>query len=91
VLGARHRAVADRFAGRGGVKGTARYADASWAPLATGALALDDALAAIDCEVEEFVERHSHAIVIGAVRALEVRPGPPLIYGQGQYNSLTPT
>ena len=27
----------------------------------------------------------------GAVRALEVRPGPPLIYGQGQYNSLTPT
>jgi len=25
------------------------------------------------------------------VRALEVRPGPPLIYGQGQYNSLTPT
>ena len=50
-----------------------------------------DALAAIDCEVEEFVERHSHAIVIGTVRALEVRPGPPLIYGQGQYGSLAPT
>jgi hypothetical protein len=25
------------------------------------------------------------------VRALEVRPGPPLIYGQGQYGSLAPT
>jgi flavin reductase (DIM6/NTAB) family NADH-FMN oxidoreductase RutF len=91
VLAARHRAVADRFAGRGGVKGAARYAEASWTPLATGALALDDALAAIDCEVEEFVERHSHAIVIGAVRALEVRPGSPLIYGQGQYGALAPT
>jgi hypothetical protein len=91
VLATRHRAVADRFAGRGGVKGAARYAEASWTPLATGALALDDALAAIDCEVEEFVERHSHAIVIGAVRALEVRPGLPLIYGQGQYGSLAPT
>jgi len=90
VLGARHREVADRFAGRGGTKGVARYAEASWSPLVTGALALDDALASIDCEAEEFIERHSHVIVIGAVRALQVREGRPLIYSQGEYAALAP-
>jgi flavin reductase (DIM6/NTAB) family NADH-FMN oxidoreductase RutF len=90
VLGARHRDVADRFAGRGGVKGVARYAEADWSALATGALALEGALASVDCEIEEFVERHSHVIVIGAVKALRVRPGQPLIYGQGEYGALAP-
>jgi len=90
VLGAGHRAVADRFAGRGRVKGAARYSGATWSPLATGALALDDALAAIDCEAEEFIERHTHFIVVGAVRALQVGEGRPLIYGQGDYGALAP-
>jgi flavin reductase (DIM6/NTAB) family NADH-FMN oxidoreductase RutF len=84
-LSAGQRDVADRFAGRGGVNGAARYADANWTTLATGALALDEALAAIDCEVDEFIERHSHVIVIGAVRAVVVRSGRPLIYAQGEY------
>jgi flavin reductase (DIM6/NTAB) family NADH-FMN oxidoreductase RutF len=91
VLASGHREIADRFAGRGGVKGAARYADAKWSRLATGALALDDAVASIDCEVEEFIERHSHVIVLGAVRALQVLPGHALIYGQGQYGAFAPT
>jgi flavin reductase (DIM6/NTAB) family NADH-FMN oxidoreductase RutF len=90
VLGVGHRAIADRFAGRGGVKGAARYAGAIWSPLVTGALALDDALAAIDCEAEEFIERHTHFIVVGAVRALRVGEGRPLVYGQGEYGVLAP-
>jgi flavin reductase (DIM6/NTAB) family NADH-FMN oxidoreductase RutF len=90
VLASRHGAVAERFAGRGGIKGVARYAGANWRSLATGALALEDALASIDCEVEEFIERHSHVIVVGAVRALVVRPGKPLVYGQGLYGTLAP-
>ena len=57
---------------------------------AKASLALDDALAAIDCEAEEFIERHSHVIVIGAVRALQVRAGRPLIYSQGEYGALAP-
>jgi len=48
-------------------------------------------VASIDCEVEEFIERHSHVIVLGAVRALQVRSGRALIYGQGQYGALAPT
>jgi len=88
VLGSRHRPIADRFAGRGGVKGAARYAEANWSPLVTGALALDDALASIDCAVDEFIERHSHFIVIGSVRALAVRPGKALIYAEGKYGAF---
>ena len=90
VLSARQREIADRFAGRGGIKGAARYAGSLWSRMATGALALDDALASIDCEVEEFIPRHSHVIVIGAVRALKVRSGRPLIYGLGGYGTLAP-
>lgn len=90
VLGARHRHVADRFAGRDGVKGAERYAGENWSVLATGALALEGALASIDCEVDEFIERHSHVIVIGAVKALQVCPGRPLLYGQGDYGAFTP-
>jgi len=47
------------------------------------------ALAAIDCEVEEVVERHSHAIVIGRVLdvAVSVRTAA-LAYWQGQYVAI---
>jgi 3-hydroxy-9,10-secoandrosta-1,3,5(10)-triene-9,17-dione monooxygenase reductase component len=90
ALASHHQAIADRFAGLGGVKGVARYAGASWSVLSTGALALDDCIASIDCEVEEFVERHSHTIVIGAVRAVRAIGGKPLLYSQGQYGEFAP-
>ena len=38
----------------------------------TGAPALVDALASLDCRVEEIFERHTHAIVIGGVQAVRV-------------------
>ncbi|ESX76629.1 hypothetical protein X758_02705 [Mesorhizobium sp. LSHC416B00] len=46
VLRADQIAIADRFAGRGGLKGQARYEGARWSTLASGALALEGALAA---------------------------------------------
>ena len=52
VLRDDQQAVAERFAGRGGLRGAHRYAQDAWAPLATGALALEGAVAAIDCELE---------------------------------------
>jgi len=88
ILGRHQHAVADRFAGRGGAKGVERYAGADWAPLATGALALAGALAAVDCELEEAIERHSHAIVIGRVTAVVVGDGGALIYANGRYGSF---
>jgi flavin reductase (DIM6/NTAB) family NADH-FMN oxidoreductase RutF len=85
VLGLHHQPVADRFAGRHGAKGAARYEGAHWEQLATGASALVDAVASVDCTIEEMIARHSHAILIGAVRAIRIRGGEPLVYAQGRY------
>ncbi len=88
LLAADHEAIANRFAGVSGVKGPARYVEADWRPQATGALALQGDLASIDCEVEEMIERHSHVIVIGAVRAITTQSGEPLVYSRGRYHRL---
>ena len=81
--------VAERFTGKGGLKGAERFAGADWIPGASGVPLLAGALAAIDCEVEDIVERHSHAIVIG--RVLELRLSSrtaALAYWQGQYVAI---
>jgi flavin reductase (DIM6/NTAB) family NADH-FMN oxidoreductase RutF len=88
VLRHDQQAVADRFAGRDGLRGMHRYAEASWAPLATGALALEGALAAIDCELEEAFERHSHALLLGRVSAITLGSGAALLYGDGRYSAF---
>lgn len=86
LLAARHEALAHRFSGRGGVHGPRRFEEARWITLATGAPVLSDALAAFDCLMEEVIERHSHAIVLGAVVSL--REGPEeaaLAHWRSQY------
>jgi flavin reductase (DIM6/NTAB) family NADH-FMN oxidoreductase RutF len=91
ILAADQQAIADRFAGRGGIKGKDRYDGADWRILETGALALDGALASIDCHVEEVVERHSHALIFGAVRAVVTGGGDALVYSHGRYGAhVTP-
>ena len=90
ILAHDHLHVADRFAGRGGAKGVARYEGAEWQTLSTGTLALAGALAAIDCEVEEALERHTHTILIGRVKALQLRDdAEPLLYWHGAYRLLS--
>jgi flavin reductase (DIM6/NTAB) family NADH-FMN oxidoreductase RutF len=59
--------IAERFTGKGGLKGAERFAGADWRTRVSGVPLLAGALVAIDCEVEDVVERHSHAIVIGRV------------------------
>jgi flavin reductase (DIM6/NTAB) family NADH-FMN oxidoreductase RutF len=96
VLHARHQGIADRFAGRNGVTGAQRYGEGRWITLATGACLLADALAAIDCELDEAIDRHSHAIVIGRVRAIHVGEGghvggggeAALVYWRGRYGAF---
>ena len=86
ILNADQLDLAERFAGRGGVKGADRFAGAKWRTGLSGTPLLEGALAAIDCDVEEVFERHSHAIVIG--RVLDVRTSElsgALIYWQRQY------
>jgi flavin reductase (DIM6/NTAB) family NADH-FMN oxidoreductase RutF len=81
--------VAERFAGKDGLKGAERFAGAAWTTRASGMPLLVGALAAIDCEVEEIVERHSHAIVIGRVLDLQLSTRTAaLAYWQGQYVAM---
>ena len=58
--------------------------------LATGAPALTDAIAVVDCAVEEVIERHSHAIVIGLAEAVHINGGEPLVYSNGQFGTFRP-
>ncbi|AWM26120.1 MAG: flavin reductase family protein [Sinorhizobium fredii] len=89
IVGAQHEVLANQFAGRGGLKGPDRYRGAEWTRLASGAPVLQDAAAAIDCEVEEAIERHSHAIVIGRVVGIRIGGGGSLLYREGRYFALS--
>jgi flavin reductase (DIM6/NTAB) family NADH-FMN oxidoreductase RutF len=90
VLAHDQRHVADSFAGRGGRKGIDRYLDAEWQELATGTLALKNALTVLDCELDDAIERHSHGILIGRVRAVTLRRNAePLLYWHGAYRHIT--
>ncbi len=89
VLAASHQSIADRFAGRGGIKGDERFAEGAWSRLVTGAPVLDGALAILDCEIEEAIERHSHTILIGRVKAIqEAGTEGALLYWRGLYGKL---
>jgi flavin reductase (DIM6/NTAB) family NADH-FMN oxidoreductase RutF len=81
--------IAERFTGKGGLKGADRFAGAGWMTRASGVPLLVGALAAIDCEVEDIVERHSHAIVIGRVLDVAVSARTAaLAYWQGRYVAI---
>jgi flavin reductase (DIM6/NTAB) family NADH-FMN oxidoreductase RutF len=89
LIAARHEALAHRFSGHGGAHGARRFDGAHWVTLSTGAPVLADAIAAFDCLLEEAIERHSHAIVLGAV--VGVREGadePALTRRRGGYAPL---
>src|SRR5437762_11296374 len=81
--------IAERFTGKEGLKGAERFAGARWTTRSSGVPLLVDALAAIDCEIEEIFERHSHAIIIGRVLDIQVSARTAaLAYWQGQYVAI---
>ena len=89
ILNADQIDIAERFAGKDGITGADRFAGAEWITRVSGTPLLADALAAIDCEVEHIVERHSHAIVIG--RPLDIQLSQQtaaLAYWQGRYVAM---
>lgn len=89
ILTAEQLDVAERFSGKDGAKGAARFAGAQWTTGSTGVPLLVGALAAVDCEVEEIIERHSHAIIIGRVLGVQTtEPKTALSYWNGQYVAI---
>lgn len=80
------RAIADTFGGKGDLKGAARFEIGSWGTLTTGAPVLMTALGAMDCKLEETIERHNICMVVG--RVVDVLNGSgshPLIHFRGGF------
>jgi flavin reductase (DIM6/NTAB) family NADH-FMN oxidoreductase RutF len=89
ALGAGHQAVAERFTGFGGIRGPDRYDGANWVTAQTGAMLLEDAVVGMDCTVEEMIDRATHSILIGRVRAIRTRSGQGgLVYWKGAYRAM---
>ena len=89
VLAADQRRVAERFSGKDGVSGADRFANAAWRSGVTGVPLLIGAAVALDCIVEDVIEKHSHAIVIGRVASISSEPSVgAMVYWNGSYATL---
>jgi flavin reductase (DIM6/NTAB) family NADH-FMN oxidoreductase RutF len=78
--------VADTFSGKSPLMGAGRFEPGKWTTLATGAPVFAEAVGALDCELEEIIERHGVAIALG--RLVDTMSNPekePLISFRGGY------
>lgn len=81
--------IAERFTGRGGITGADRYALGIWREGPTGAPLLTDATVAIDCEIEDMIDKATHSILIGRVRSVRTAEDRgALVYWRGGYRPL---
>jgi flavin reductase (DIM6/NTAB) family NADH-FMN oxidoreductase RutF len=89
VLAASHAEIADRF-GRGAVvEASPDDFEGSWVTAASGVVLRSDAVAALECEAEEIIDRHGRAIVIGRIRnVFKIGGSGALVYWRGAYNSI---
>lgn len=85
VLAAHHSTVSQRFS----LRGEDRFEGLGLHRRLAGP-GLDDAVAWIDCEIEDEVEAGDHVIVLARVLALEARPGAEaLLFWDGRYGAFT--
>ncbi|MBV1901175.1 MAG: flavin reductase family protein [Kordiimonadaceae bacterium] len=92
VLGVQHRDMAMLFAGMDGTPETDRFASAKWTTGKGGAPLLQGSLVSFDCEVDSILDAGSHAIVIGAIKAVHLPAGAeisPLCYLGGNWMTMT--
>lgn len=89
VLASDQQEIAERFAGRLGAMGDARFEGFAWGTLKSGAPILVHALASLDCELIDRHEFTTHSIFIGRVLAGQFRAeAQPLLYFRGDYWDL---
>jgi flavin reductase len=81
-------AIANVFASRSAAKGGDKFQAADFAPLITGAPALEAALASFDCTLKSHERVGTHHVMIGAVRLVRHGAGTPLLYGDRRYRDL---
>lgn len=78
--------VVDAFSGKTQQTGASRFQEGQWKVQTTGAPVFIGAIGAIDCKLEETIERHGVCIAIG--RVVDVYQGnadSPLIHFRGGY------
>ncbi|MBL8584899.1 MAG: flavin reductase [Rhizobiaceae bacterium] len=89
TLSSTQQALAVAFSGQTGLQPEERFALGEWDVIATGAPALQGALATFDCELMEAKEWATHRVLFGRVAGL--RTGDhlrPLIYHERSYHTL---
>jgi flavin reductase (DIM6/NTAB) family NADH-FMN oxidoreductase RutF len=78
--------TAEMFSGRSALSGAARFTADAWITLTTGAPVLARAIGAMDCTLEETLERHGVCIAIGRVVDVMIAEGGlPLVHFRGGY------
>lgn len=77
--------LVDVFGGRHELKGADRFTKGTWGTLTTGAPILMDGVGALDCRLEEIIERHGTLIAIGrVVDYVDHASAAPLILYRGK-------
>jgi flavin reductase (DIM6/NTAB) family NADH-FMN oxidoreductase RutF len=89
VLAASHAEIADRFGREALVDASVDDFEGSWVAAASGVVLRSDAVAALECETEEIIDRHGRTIVIGRIRnVFKIGGSGALVYWRGAYNSI---
>src|SRR5690349_5096454 len=71
ILGSDQQELAARFS-NGKLKGKQRFEGISWFGGSAGVPLLRNALATVECRVEEIIERHSHGIIVGSLLSFDL-------------------
>jgi flavin reductase len=87
TLAAGDQALSNAFAATGRDLDTC-FATATWAPIATGAPALDSAAVVFDCRISQVTEVGTHLVLFGEVQAVRTGTGPALVYFNRAYHAV---
>ncbi|MGX9425850.1 MULTISPECIES: flavin reductase family protein [Bradyrhizobium] len=85
ILGSDQQVLAARFSNRR-LKGSQRFDGTTWFTGSSGVPLLGKALATVECQAEEIIERYSHGIIVGRLLSMELSHRlSGLIYWNRQY------
>lgn len=82
MLAEEQEALSNRFAAKGGDK----FAGLRWSEGRWGAPLLEGCLAVLECRTHSQVPEGDHIVMVGAVEALHVHGGQPLLYFGAAYH-----
>ncbi len=87
LLAARHRNLADLFAGRPGPGPGSPYdfGLAAWIDGDHGSPVLKDAVASLECVVHRTLRAGTHRVILGRCLGVATSDGPPLLYSGRRY------